>query len=98
MAWPASSDRPEQRFVQKGFIDPGGNAHIAGGKFGGEGVVSFVLAAPVEIVAQLPHNRLAKCDLRRFGIVSVQHGIVGGWVCHNPLHQGHQLGPQLGKD
>ena len=91
-------DRTEQPFVQKSFIDPGGDAHIADGKLGGEGVVGFVLAAPVEIIAQLPHNRLAKCDLRRFGIVSVQHGIVCGWMRHNRLHQRHQLCPQLGKE
>ena len=73
-----------ERLAQVVFFDAGGDAHVAQGELGHKGVVGLVLAAAVEVIAQVLDDLQADGKLLGLGEVRAQAGIVG-WRARGDL-------------
>ena len=75
----------------------GGDAHVAQGELGHEGVVRAVDAPALKIEAQAADDRFAESQLLGLGVVTLQAGVVGGGLGGDCFDQRHELLAQVGK-
>jgi hypothetical protein len=88
----------EEAFAQVIFADAGGNAHIADGEGGGEGVMGLVNAAALEIVPQLANHFFAEGHLFGLRKMPAEAGVVCRLLGSDGLDDGHLCGAQIGKE
>ena len=88
--------RAEQPGREKVSVDAGGETHVRGGESGGERVRRAILAAAVEVEAEVLHNRDAEVPLTLLVVAAVERRwrvlrrrIRGGRA--ERLDDGHQL-------
>jgi len=83
--------RAEQRLAQVVRFDARGDAHIADGEAGAEGVRRFVLTPASDIVAEGAGDFLTERELLVFRKFLMKAGIVRRGLCGDSTYQRHKL-------
>ena len=87
-------DRREHAHGQEALVDPRGQAHVRGARAAGEGVARDVLAAGVEVEAELAQHLQREVPLRFARVVLAHDGVVRPRGVEHAPREGHELRPQ----
>src|SRR5215475_9095036 len=86
---PRFMQRREQGVAEIGFVDAGGDPHVAGRELGAEWMMGLVEAAAIEVIAVVLDNGETERELLALSEGAAQAGVIGQRLVGNGTYQRH---------